>query len=56
MLGGKKQQEQERQVGCCVADKLDEGLADEVAIAALRSDEVAESKQREEEANEDASD
>lgn len=56
VLGGEEQQEQESQVGCRVADKLDEGLADEEAVAALRGDEVAESKQREEEANEDASD
>lgn len=37
-----------------MADKLDEGLADEEAVATLGSDEVAESKQRVEEADEDA--
>lgn len=37
-----------------MADELDEGLADEEAVATLRSDEVAESKRRVEEADEDA--
>lgn len=37
-----------------MADKLDEGLADEEAVATLGGDEVAESKQRVEEADEDA--
>jgi len=46
VLGGKEQQEQEDQVGRCVADKLDEGLADEVPVATHGSDQVAESKNR----------
>lgn len=37
-----------------MADKLDEGLADEETVATLGGDEVAESKQRVEEADEDA--
>lgn len=37
-----------------MADELDEGLADEEAVATLRSNEVAESKRRVEEADEDA--
>lgn len=56
MLGGEEQQEQEGQVGRRVADELDEGLADEEAIATLGSDEVAESKHREEETYEDTGD
>lgn len=53
MLGGKEQQEQKGQVGRRVADKLDEGLADEEALATLGSDEVAESKHGVEEADKD---
>lgn len=56
MLRGEEQQEQKGQVGRRVADKLDEGFADKEAIATLGSDEVAESKQRVEEADEDACD
>lgn len=56
MLGGEEQQEQEGQVGRRVADELDEGLADEEAIATLRSNEVAESKRRVEETDEDTGD
>lgn len=55
VLGCEEQQEQKGQVGRRVADKLDEGLADEETVATLGSDEVAESKQRVEEADEDAS-
>lgn len=54
VLGCEEQQEQKGQVGRRVADKLDEGLADEETVATLGGDEVAESKQRVEEANEDA--
>lgn len=54
MLGGQEQQEQKGQVGRRVADELDEGLADEEAVATLRSDEVAESEHGVEEADEDA--
>jgi len=56
VLGGEQQQEQEGQVGRRVADELDEGLADEEAVATLGSDEVPESKQGVEEADEDAGD
>ncbi len=54
MLRGEQQQEQKGQVGRCVADELDEGLADEEAVATLWSDEVAESEHGVEEADEDA--
>lgn len=54
MLGGQEQQEQEGQVGCGVADELDERLADEEAIAALGSHEVAQGEHRVEDADEDA--
>lgn len=56
VLGGEQQQEQKGQVGCCVADELDERLADEEAIAAFRRDEVAEGEHGVEEADEDAGD
>lgn len=56
MLGGEEQQEQEGQVGGRVADELDEGLADEEAVATLGSDEVADSKHRVEEADEHTGD
>lgn len=39
-----------------MADELDEGLADEEAVATLRRCEVAQSEQRVEEANEDTGD
>lgn len=39
-----------------MADELDEGLADEEAVATLRRYEVADSKQRVEEADEDTGD
>lgn len=54
MLGGQEQQEEEGQVGRGVADELDERLADEEAVAALRSHEVAQGKDGVEEADEDA--
>ena len=54
VLGGEEQEEEEGQVGRRVADELDEGLADEEAVATLRSDEVAESEPGVEEADEDA--
>lgn len=54
MLGGQEQQEQEGQVGRRVADELDERLADEEAVAALGSHEVAQGEHRVEEADEDA--
>lgn len=54
MLGCEEQQEQKGQVGCCVADKLDERLADEETVATLGSNEVAEGEDGVEEANEDA--
>lgn len=54
VLRSEEQQEQKGQVGRRVADELDEGLADEEAVATLWSDEVAESKRRVEEADEDA--
>lgn len=53
MLGGEEQQEEKGQVGRSVAYELDEGLADEEAVATLRGDEVAESKRWVEEADED---
>lgn len=56
VLGGKQQQEQKGQVRCSVADKLDEGLADEEAIATFGYDEVTKGKNRVEEANEDTGD
>ncbi|TNN63512.1 hypothetical protein EYF80_026254 [Liparis tanakae] len=56
VLGGEQQQEQEGQVGRRVADELDEGLADEEAVATLGGDEVPESEQGVEEADEDAGD
>lgn len=54
MLGGQEQQEQEGQVGRGVADELDERLANEEAVAALGSHEVAQGKHGVEEADEDA--
>ena len=38
VLGGQQEEEKEGEVGGCVADKLDEGLAYEEAITALRRD------------------
>lgn len=54
VLGGQEQQEQEGQVGRRVADELDERLADEEAVAALGSHEVAQREHGVEEADEDA--
>lgn len=54
MLGGQEQQEQEGQVGRRVADELDERLADEEAVVALGSHEVAQGEHGVEEADEDA--
>lgn len=56
VLRGEEQQEQKGQVRRRVADELDEGLADEEAVATLRGDEVAESKHGVEEADEDTGD
>ena len=52
MLRGEEQQEQKGQVGRCVAYELDERLADEEAVTTLGNNEVADSKQRVEEADE----
>lgn len=54
MLGGQEQQEEKGQVGRGVADELDERLADEEAVAAFGSHEVAEGEHGVEEADEDA--
>lgn len=35
VLRGQKQEEEEGQVGCCVADELDEGFLDEPSQSAL---------------------
>lgn len=56
VLGGEEQQEQKGQVGSRVADKLDEWLADEEAVATFGCDEVAKGKHGVEEADEDTSD
>lgn len=40
VLGGQQQEEEEGQVGCRVADELDEGLLDEVSQSALWSQQV----------------
>lgn len=40
VLWGQQQEEEEGQVGCRVADKLDEGLLDEVSQSALGSQQV----------------
>lgn len=40
VLRGQQQQEEEGQVGCGVADELDEGLLDEVSQSALGRQQV----------------
>lgn len=47
MLGGQQQEEEEGQIRGSVANKLDEGLAYEEAIAALGCHQVTEGKQGE---------
>ena len=54
MLRGEEQQEEEGQVGRRVADELDEGLADEEAVAALGGEEVADGEDGEQQTDEDA--
>lgn len=49
VLWGQQQEEEEGQVGCRVADKLDEGLLDEVSQSALGSQQVDLSEESESE-------
>lgn len=56
MLRSQKQEEEKGQIRCSVANKLDKGLADEQAVAALGGHQVTEREQREHEADEDAGD
>lgn len=56
MLRSQQEKEEEGQVGCRMADELDEGFADEEADAALGRHQVADGEEGEEEADEDARD
>lgn len=56
VLRAQQQEEEEGQVGGCVANKLDERLADEQAVAALGCHQVTEGEQGEHEADKDAGD
>lgn len=55
-LRGQQEEEEEGQVGCRMADELDEGLSDEESDAAFRRHQVADGEEGEEEADEDARD
>ena len=54
VLRGEDEEEEEGEVGRGVADELDEGLADEQAVAALGRQHVQDGEEREEEADQDA--
>ena len=56
MLGGQEEEEEEGEVGRCVTDELDEGLADEKPKGVLGHGHVAQREEGEEQADEDARD